>query len=233
VQQRDFPSEVLTDNTKYGLDLTVRRPGNIKQFQQLWDSLLSWKLILWPEGFTECGTEVLDIDPPRTVVTRKDHVYGCKIQRDSSKQRLVPLKLALRKANALGDLLVLFGASRPKYNWDFEFAGLIQVSYGNHTENVEVVLPVEHFFKMEFNAQTDLAKRSEGWHNGPFSDVFRDLASVDGAFQEADLRSAERILADEEGRSRSARIKGPGRTGDSLGCIAGNCSAAIHMGPSA
>jgi hypothetical protein len=84
---------------------------------------------------------------------------------------------------------------------DFGYGG--RITLPGAVDQLVIEMPVDSYQTRSFNAQATLIKEfsEPNWHQGSFSDVFRELATVTSEYQNADLQTAEKIIAAEEKRT--------------------------------
>jgi hypothetical protein len=177
--------------TKGRPELRVKVPRSLKSFQRLWDDLLVRGSIILPKMPKEC----FDFESK-----------PCKINSpDSSDSAQTPEMVFTIKIGDERAYTLLHQQDPTLTKWDYQFSE--NVWNPNNRRPGQVVLPVRDFATIEFDGQSALIQQFTQWnqkHRRPFKDAFRELASVDDPFEDADIGSAERILAAEAKRTDEA-----------------------------
>lgn len=181
--------------TKGRPELHVKVPRSVKSFQRLWDDLLIKGFVILPKMPKECldfESKPCNINPPSS-------------SNSSQKPEMVfVIQTGDERAYAL-----LHQQDVTLTKWDYQFTEAVYnpSPWPNYKRPGAVVLPVRDFATIEFDGQSALIHQFSKWnqkHRRPFKDAFRELASVDEPFEDADIGSAERILAAEAKRADEA-----------------------------
>jgi hypothetical protein len=201
--EQDVPAEFIPkyyDSTSEFLN--VPPPASLKSFEQLWDALLVKGRIQLPRTPKECIATY-----PEGLKLLGSGVRSLSL--GSMKCTIEPLNIAGAPADVkmrfeydatnMSQLYRERQLSRQNFDFYFEARNLPQV-----ISNVTLFVPVKDFIEIEFDGQKALIEQAGKWNEGyrlPFKDAFRELASVDEPFEDANISSAERILAAEEKRT--------------------------------
>ena len=203
--KHDIPSDLLTERSKYnfnsGSQLEVTAPGSIESFRRLWDGSLKTGSVVRSQIPRECFAVVEKLgrsgfESMKCEIHPRDAAHAA----DRRWMVLVPANEDRVRSLALSD------------RWRFEFSDtpftITQAEKRKTSQlRVTVLLPARESREIQFDGQRVLIHRSPSWHNKrkmPFKDAFRELASVSGPFENADIISAEKILDAEAKRTGDA-----------------------------
>lgn len=169
-------------------------PKSVSEFQAFWDRLNSGAVVKTAEiprlCFLRLGSETFQ-------AYRSDQ---CSVYDSAAKSSLPILTLNLslhREGEEFRQIMVERGL-KPA---DFGYSG--GISLPGAIDQLIIEMPVSSYQTHSFNAQATLIKEfsEPNWHQGSFSDVFRELATITSEYQNADLQTAEKIIAAEEKRA--------------------------------
>jgi hypothetical protein len=170
-----------------GPSFSVNGPQNLKSFQALWDDLLQPGSIMLPRRPTECFYTTLDrnVDVMLVPCAILPLNSSASVTRDD--------ELVLEPT----DSTVKKRFQRASIQSDVQFDFSSQPLAGTFFDPGRILLPVRDAKQIHFDGQNVLIQLSSKWkakHGLSFKDAFRDLAAVDGTFEDASIESVERIL---------------------------------------
>lgn len=181
--------------------LLVGAPRSISTFRKLWDNLIPPGRIVIPGKPEDCFASDNASDPFGDGEGFEFNKTKCEIRPHDPSRKAEQVEMSFWepvgiKKDAIADL------GQKKWRYEFITERVIP-----QATTQKVFLPVRAVFHVDFHPQEVLIRRSEKWQgkNGEaFKDAFRELASVDESFEDADILSAVRILDAEAKRTGDA-----------------------------
>jgi hypothetical protein len=189
---------------------SIRTPPNLRLFAQLWDDLLTVGEVSFPQIAQSCiAAYISGLDNDKLIRARCD----VRPQPGTDNDNLRPLEFYRLKESG-HSVSGRLNSDKPKDILSYmrgmgrdDYLGYFAAIQDDGTGYSVVAMPSSVLNGSKFDGHKLLTQRSPPWgtkYKLSFRDAFPELAAVDGAFETADIGSAERILQAEARRTGDA-----------------------------